>query len=218
MADLVLAIDTSTAATAVGLATATGELLAGGSHVPAQGERPGHAARVMTLAVDALAVAGASWADVHKIGIGCGPGGFTGLRIGISTGLGLVAATGADSAPVSSLDAIAAATAHDGPLVAVIDARRGEVFARRYSSALAPQGQPWVGDPAMVEVDGALVVGDGTAPYRAVFVANGGHLPEPGDPLHELDGAALVGVAVRAEPGPALPVYLRDPDAKPRQA
>ncbi len=216
MPELVLALDTATAATAVGLATVEGEVLAAGSHIPAPGERPGHASQVMALAVDALTAAGGDWSDVRRIGIGVGPGGFTGLRIGIATGLGLVAATGAEAAPISSLDALAAATGNSGPIVAVIDARRGEVFARRYSSALAPDGAAWVGDPAAIGVQGALVVGDGAVPYRDVFLAGGAELPDAGDPLHEVDGRALVGLAVTAPVGPAEALYLRDPDAKPR--
>lgn len=216
MSDLVLAIDTSTAATAVGLATSAGEVLASGNHVPGAGERPGHASQVMALAVDALAAAGADWSDVRTIGVGTGPGGFTGLRIGIATGLGLAAATGADTAPVSSLDALALATAHDGPVVAVIDARRSEVFARRFANAGDPDGEPWVGDPELLDVRSALVVGDGAERYREQFVAAGGTLPEPGDPLHEVDGSALVKLATQAAHGPVAPLYLREPDAQPR--
>ena len=67
------------------------------------------------------------WDAVTRIAVGVGPGGFTGLRIGIATARALSQARDLPLVGVSSLAALAAPV--DGPVVAVIDARRGEVFA-----------------------------------------------------------------------------------------
>ena len=64
--------------------------------------------------------------DVNTIVVGCGPGTFTGLRIGIATARGLGMALGIPVLGVSTLDALLQG---DGVEVACIDARRGEVFA-----------------------------------------------------------------------------------------
>ena len=81
-------------------------------HEPAPGERPGHAAQLLPLARRALDALGASFADVRRIGVGVGPGTFTGLRIGVATARALAQATGAEVAAVSTLEALAAAAAH----------------------------------------------------------------------------------------------------------
>jgi len=217
MTALVLALDTSTAATVVGLATTGGEVLASAAHVPSEDERPGHASQLLALADDALASAQAGWQDIERLGIGAGPGGFTGLRLGIATGLGLAAATGAQVVPVSSLDALALAAGSDGPVVAVLDARRSEVFARRYGPHGQAAGEPLVCDPAELDVGGSLVIGEGARRYAGLLRSAGGDVPGEDDPRHELDGAALARLALLAEPAPVTPVYLREPDAKPRR-
>jgi tRNA threonylcarbamoyladenosine biosynthesis protein TsaB len=124
----VLGFDTATPDTVVGL-------LAGDApprelrHTPAPGERPGHASRLLPLARELLDDARLRFADLDRIAVGIGPGTFTGLRIGVATARALAQAAGAELAAVSTLQALAAAADHDGPVLAVLDARRGEAFA-----------------------------------------------------------------------------------------
>lgn len=84
---------------------------------------------------------------LDAIAIGAGPGSFTGLRIGMATAKGIAFAAGRPLWAVSSLAALAddALTelgnrqllAHaDGVIVAVLDARRGEVFAGCYRNGV----------------------------------------------------------------------------------
>ena len=82
-------LDTSTSATSVAV------LVPGGREVerrddPAPGERPRHAESLQTLLEQALVQAEVGWEDVGRICVGTGPGGFTGLRLGIATARALV--------------------------------------------------------------------------------------------------------------------------------
>ncbi|HSD76597.1 MAG TPA: tRNA (adenosine(37)-N6)-threonylcarbamoyltransferase complex dimerization subunit type 1 TsaB, partial [Solirubrobacteraceae bacterium] len=125
---VVLGFDTATAHTVVAvLAEGRGPVEL--RHVPGPGERPGHATRLLPLARRALAAAGLRFGDVDRLAVGVGPGTFTGLRIGVATGRALAQAGGAAVVPVSTLRALAAAAGHDGPVLAALDARRGEAFA-----------------------------------------------------------------------------------------
>ena len=109
----VLAFDTATPATVVGVADDGGELLAQRRHDPAPGERPGHGPMLLALCDEALREAGAAWADVARIGAGVGPGTFTGLRIGVATARALAQGLGAELVAVSTLEALSLA-ARDG--------------------------------------------------------------------------------------------------------
>src|SRR5687768_11489597 len=88
-----LAFDTATPATAVGLLAGPQRLEA--RHDPSPGERPGHAAELLALARQLLDAAGLAFGDVDRIAVGTGPGTFTGLRIGVATARALAQATGA---------------------------------------------------------------------------------------------------------------------------
>ena len=96
----------------------------------------------MALVVDVLGAAGAGWAEVDRIAVGVGPGTFTGLRIGVATAHALARARGIELVGVSTLHSLARGASaaggrggtHDA-VMAVIDARRGEVFAAGWAAA-----------------------------------------------------------------------------------
>jgi len=74
-------------------------------------------------------------ADLAGIGLSIGPGSFTSLRIGVATVKGLVFRTALPVIPVSTLQALAEASAqateHEAPalaIVALLNAQRGEVY------------------------------------------------------------------------------------------
>ena len=199
----VLALDTATPETVAALLRADGEVFA----ATETAERR-HAARLLPLAEEVLAAAGLPWGALARLGVGVGPGGFTGLRIGIATARGLAQALGLEVVPVSSLDALCG----DGE-VAAIDARRGEVFARGPGlpvGAWAPE------EVARRVAPGTVIRGDGALRYRELFAAAGLVVPDGG---HGLDGARLCRLAASGVPVPVhalVPDYRREPDAKPR--
>ena len=212
-----LAFDTATPSTVVALRTADGE--AELRHDPAPGERPGHAAQLLPLATRLLDEAGLAFADLDRIAVGVGPGTFTGLRIGVATARALAQAAGAALTGVSTLHALAAGAGRDGPVLAVLDARRGEAFAAVFAGrevvaeprALAPGRLP-----ELVH-EGLLAVGDGAVRFRDVLEPPGARVPGDGSPLHRVSALALAGLAGTASGSgieDVVPAYLRLPDAE----
>jgi len=220
---VVLAFDTATAATVVGAARDGGAVVTR-RHDPAPGERPGHATQLLTLVEEALGELGARLADVTRLGVGVGPGSFTGLRIGVATGRALAQATGAAAVPVSTLDALAwgpgAAGPPAGPVLAVLDARRGEAFVAAWDGgartldpvAVRPDA---LGALGVLHAAGGAAVGDGAVRYRAALQDEGVAVPPDGAAEHLVDGAALVALTVVGEVVSRerlVPDYLRVPD------
>ncbi|MET0604119.1 MAG: tRNA (adenosine(37)-N6)-threonylcarbamoyltransferase complex dimerization subunit type 1 TsaB, partial [Baekduia sp.] len=151
---MILALDTATPATVVGVAAPDGTLLAARRHDPAAGEKPGHTTQLLPLAHAALTEAGASWSDLTRIGAGVGPGTFTGIRIGVATARALAQGLDVETVALSTLHALAlGAVRGNGPVLAILDARRGEAYLAAYDPAgaqvLAPSA--W-GPERLVEV------------------------------------------------------------------
>ena len=215
-----LAFDTATPATVVALVAGGQEAEA--RHDPAPGERPGHASQLLALAAGLLADAGLAFGDLDRIAVGTGPGTFTGLRIGVATARALAQATGAPLTGVSTLRALALAAepaAQGQPVLAVLDARRGEAFAaawRAQEPVLAPAAvTPEV--LAGLARPGWLAVGDGAVRFRAVLQPSGADVPADGSGLHgvsALSVARLAAAAPQGAGGDVVPDYLRLPDAE----
>jgi tRNA threonylcarbamoyladenosine biosynthesis protein TsaB len=101
------------------------------------------AEHLLPALVELLAEAGLPIEAVGYFAVSIGPGSFTGLRVGVSTVKGLAFGTGARVAPVPTLAALAARVGPaEGPIAAVLDARRGEVYGAVYPAA---GGEPLVG-------------------------------------------------------------------------
>ena len=137
---IVLGLDTATRATAVALMLDGGEVLRARDDPP-PGEHPGHATGLLAMAGGLLAAAGVPWGSVERIAVGLGPGTFTGLRVGVATARGIAQSLSIELVGVSSPLALATAALAAPPapevgvedrVLAVIDARRGEVFASAY--------------------------------------------------------------------------------------
>jgi tRNA threonylcarbamoyladenosine biosynthesis protein TsaB len=166
--------------------------------------------------------------DVDRIAVGVGPGAFTGLRVGVATARGLAQSSGAELVAVSSLRALAAAALQaggQGAVLAVIDARRSEIFAAAYAGDGAELATGRAIEPgavvALLEEAGltsALAVGDGALRYRAELESAGLEVAPGTSPLHLLRAAAICALAASTEhtgsSEPVLPDYLRRPDAE----
>ncbi len=94
--------------------------------------RNAHGEALLPLVEAVLQEAGIPLRALSAIGVGVGPGSFTGIRVALGTAIGLRLATGVPLVAVDAFDALeeAAAAPSDGIVVAVLDALRGEVFVR----------------------------------------------------------------------------------------
>jgi tRNA threonylcarbamoyladenosine biosynthesis protein TsaB len=224
---VVLGFDTATPDTVVALAVGGDDPLEL-RHAPAPGERPGHAAQLLPLAQALLDRAGLGFADVTRIGVGVGPGTFTGLRIGVATARALAQASGADLAAVSTLHALAAGAAHDGragPVLAVLDARRGEAFAAAYRGderllgpvAVRPEALRGLIEKRPEPPETWLAVGDGALAFRAKLEPAAIAVPADGNPCHRVSAVAICRLAAASLPvarDALVPEYVRLPDAE----
>ncbi len=227
----VVALDTATDATVAGVLLDDGRVVERRDDPP-PGTRPNHASRLLALAEAALAEAGIDWAHVDRIAVGFGPGGFTGLRIGVATARALAQAHDTLLVPVSTLRALALGHVH--PAVAVIDARRGEVFAAAWLADGTPVLPPraWapealaraVAAPGSGGPDGRAVpwprlcVGNGAVRFRSELERAGADVPPDGSSAHRVGARALCRLGAAGEPASrdlVLPDYRREPDAKP---
>jgi tRNA threonylcarbamoyladenosine biosynthesis protein TsaB len=217
----VLGFDTATPDTVVALAVDGGEP-AELRHAPAPGERPGHATQLLPLAGALLARAGLRFGDLDRIAVGVGPGTFTGLRIGVATARALAQAAEAELCAISTLHALAAASGHDGPVLAVLDARRGEAFAAAWHGiehlagpvAVAPEALPRL----LHRRSGRwLAVGDGALAFRDRLEPASVTVPAAGSPCHRVSAIAMCRLAANSPPverDALVPDYVRLPDAE----
>ena len=232
---IVLGLDTATPSTVAGVLRdgAVFEV----RDDPAPGERPAHAARVLGAAEEALAAAGVGWDEVTRLAVGVGPGSFTGLRIGIATARGLAQARNIPVTGVSTLEALArgagtrpqasgtAGGAEAPPILAVLDARRGEAFAAAWSAGQAVLAAAALSPEALAERVRAmpvapLAVGDGAVRFRGSLEAAGAHVPPDEDGVHRLRAEHVCRLGAEGSPtdrDALLPDYLREPDAVPRR-
>src|ERR1700753_676265 len=160
MSHLVLAIDTSTPAVTAGV-VADGEFLAEQGSLDARA----HAERITPNVLAALADAGRSMADLDAVVVGCGPGPFTGLRVGMATASAYGHALGIPVYGVCSLDAIGGQTR--GEALVVTDARRREIYWARYRDGARIDG-PAVNAPADVDPGSSQAVA-GSPEHAALF-------------------------------------------------
>ena len=194
MNTIILAIDTATPSVTAGIVKLDGiEVLAERVTVDARA----HAEQLTPNVLAALADAGLTVDDLGAVVVGCGPGPFTGLRVGMATAAAYGHALGIPVHGVCSLDAIGIESAGTvSEVLVVTDARRREVYWARYRDGVRVDG-PAVNSPA--DVPGA-----GEALARpAVYPTASGLVRAVAD--------------FSAEPAPLIPLYLRRPDAKPQQ-
>jgi tRNA threonylcarbamoyladenosine biosynthesis protein TsaB len=127
----ILGLDTATWKASVGLRI-DGQLSSEKSRT-ADGS---HAVSLLSLIEEVLRDGGCAVRDLDAVAVSGGPGSFTGLRIGLSIAKGLAYATGACLIAVPTLEALARTVAHlDGRICAVLDARKGELYAACFQSS-----------------------------------------------------------------------------------
>jgi tRNA A37 threonylcarbamoyladenosine modification protein TsaB len=115
---------------------------------------------------------------VDKVAVATGPGSFTGLRVGVSFGLGLAIGLRVPIVPLATLQLQSARS--PTPVTAVVEAGRGRYYFK------APGGETHLGEPADVPAGYPLV---GNIADRRSLVAAGHHF-KPEDELQPFWRAA----------------------------
>jgi len=198
---IALVIETATAACSVALLDGD-RILAARHELVGRG----HAERLVPMVGEVLAEAGQNRADL--IQVDCGPGSFTGIRVGIAAARGLALAWGV---PVSGFSALAliAATAKEDVGVA-LSGGHGELFVQRFTRApLMPVDalRSLRPEAAAQAVPDDLVLGSGA---EALVAARGTGRAEEVFP-NAADARLLPGALTALPP---TPLYGRAPDAK----
>ncbi|HEX2701921.1 MAG TPA: tRNA (adenosine(37)-N6)-threonylcarbamoyltransferase complex dimerization subunit type 1 TsaB [Solirubrobacteraceae bacterium] len=214
----VLGFDTATPVTAVGLLSDLGEQFEA-RDAPAPGERGHHAERLLVQSCELLVAARLAWTELQVIAVGVGPGGYTGLRIGLATAHGLALAHDAQLVGVPTLRALAEPV-REVTAIAVLDARRGELFVGAYLDDVEVLSPCVISPPELARAlggvgrRGALAIGDGALAQRDLLSHIGIEVPAEDSPLHQLHGGAICRLAAASLGTPATPLYLRRPDAE----
>ena len=218
----VLVIDTATDVVVTGVGTVAGS----GVRVLADratADHRRHAEVLTTLMSETLDEAGVRRDGLDAVVVGCGPGPFTGLRVGMATGAGFGDALGLPVYGVCSLDAIAADAAQHFPagssMAVVTDARRREVYWARYRDGARFSG-PDVSAPAVVAESLAaqpVDVAAGSPSHLELCGWQGEPSLVTTPTVRGLLLASADDVVTGAAPGPLVPLYLRRPDAVERK-
>lgn len=214
-----LAIETSTESCSVAL-NHNGELISRSEIAPRR-----HAELLLPMCEDVLAEAGVSRRQLDAIAVGRGPGAFTGVRLAISAAQGIALALDLPVIPISSLAALACDAPHDGNrILAVIDARMGEVYAGVFrpdrEGLVEATATESVGSAEMLRFSSGApwnVIGSGWETYADVIRLRLGTSPAWAEGKRYPQATAIARLAAREfaagqslAPELALPVYLRD--------
>lgn len=215
----VLGFDTSTALLSVALTDGRETLAERFVEADSNG-RPRHARDLMG-AIEAEVGGVGGWHGISRIAVGTGPGTFTGVRIGVATARALAQASGVELVGVSSLAALAAG-ASEGPVLAVIDAKRDEVFAALFEGS-EEVWEPAVGPPSELAQRilsagiSPVAIGDGAVRFRKELEASGARVPRNGEDVHRVGARHVCILGAGIDPPPLeeiKPTYLRRPDAE----
>jgi tRNA threonylcarbamoyladenosine biosynthesis protein TsaB len=191
----------------------------------------GHAERLMPMIAKAMRQAAVDFADLDRIAVTRGPGGFTGLRVGMSAAKAFALAAAKPLVALNSLELLAMsakAKMHNAlfadVLAVAVDARKDAIYLQFFNASdLTP-----LMEPVLASVAGGveqcqdyldagrrlMIVGSGNALILAAL-----HDSEAMGAFEELQGDARHLAAVAADLTPACetrPLYLRSADAKPQ--
>lgn len=216
-----LAIDTSTTSCSVAL-------LDGRRLVAEETFTDGktHSRHLMSMIDNILCRCSQDSERLDGIAVTRGPGTFTGLRIGLSTVKGLAEAAELPVVGINSLAALAyPLRLMERPVVAMIDARRGEIYHAQFSAEVETSKHPVavsVPDAAADSIpEGAVLVGSGALLYRSVFENQCSNVRYADDTAHIIRAASVGMLAmVRFESGEVdsvgtlVPEYVRKSDAQ----
>ena len=157
----------------------------------------GQSERLVPMLEEILAEAGIAWRDLDALGVGTGPGNFTGIRIAVATARGLSLALGVPAIGVTSFEILRDGSAAAGHALVAVEAPRGMAYVQAFDGDV-PSGEPRLVDPA----EAGLV----TSPVVL------GSLPVLPARLARIAQRKLAGGTSHNRP---TPLYIRPADAAP---
>jgi tRNA threonylcarbamoyladenosine biosynthesis protein TsaB len=188
-----------------------------------------HSERLLPSVETLLKAASLTVKDLTAVSVSVGPGSFTGLRIGVAAAKGLAFSLGVPLFGIPTLEVLAAnASPGRGPACAVIDARRGEVFAALFrSSGEKPVRvrRERIMTPAELAASlppETLVLGDLPAELTDLLPSRGkrrvslapAHQNAPRAAVVALRGETFLAEGRPSETQTLVPLYLRPSDAE----
>ena len=185
-----------------------------------------HSQSILPMVQELLREAGLALSDCDAIAFGAGPGSFTGVCTACGVAQGLAFGAGLPVLPLVTLEAMAeACRARTGAseVLAVLDARMGEVYWAQYRHDAARGAWVEVAAPALcapqdlepVPAEGLAACGNGFSAYPEAFAGKAFALAALDDILPHARELALLGVPALAAglavlPAQAQPLYLRN--------
>ena len=185
-----------------------------------------HSDAILPMVQSLLADAGISLAECDAIAFGAGPGAFTGVRTACGVVQGLAFGADLPVIPVVTLLALAEACRYSSgavDVVAVLDARMGEVYWAQYHYDVAGMSWAVVFEPALCApalvlphlVEGVRLVGNGLAAYQDKFLLSAELLHQAEYALPDAQAVARLALPVlqaglALSPVHAQPLYLRN--------
>lgn len=216
----VLAIDTAGSACSAAV-TRGGAVLA----AERRPMRHGHGEALLPMIDRVVAAAGLAPERIDIVAAATGPGGFTGIRVGLAAAHGIALATGARLVGISSFEVVAASVRDSRSLLVALDSRREDLYVQPFAPA---EGRP-LAEPLAV-LPGALadyleaaglrpagpllIAGDAALAGAAALKGRSGIAVADNSAPDALGVAAAVLRLLRdgAATAPARPLYLRPPD------
>ncbi|MDD7363175.1 MAG: tRNA (adenosine(37)-N6)-threonylcarbamoyltransferase complex dimerization subunit type 1 TsaB [Peptoniphilus sp.] len=217
----ILAFDTATMETSCAI-TEDDKVLASSS----VNSTVSHSETLIGMIESMLKTLGISIRDIDMIGVGVGPGSFTGLRISVVLAKVLAKSLGIPVVGVSTLAALSRQVAEDGIVVPVLDARRHRVYTAFFEKTgdeiVREEKDDAVAVDELIEraPEGAVFIGDGLAAYGEELAAAGKDFTLYPAALSKV-GAAFIAKearAVLASEGASNPYALEPNYLRPSQA
>ena len=189
----------------------------------------GHAVHLMPMVRDVMAESGLDFPDLDFIATTTGPGGFTGLRIGLAAARALAMAAKLPIVGYSTLETVARSPRRDAnrrPVLVVLDAKRTDFYFQLFKPDGAAMGPPATAAPDLIAAavtpqNPVIICGDGADAVFETINAYGIQLERSKGP--DVPDAAILAQIAHSDVGsdmkfqfksrPPEPVYLRAPNA-----
>ncbi len=184
----------------------------------------GQSERLVPMIEAVMAEASLDYGALEAIAVTIGPGGFTGVRIGLATARGLALAWDRPLIGVSNFEAVAAAVPGarraGRHLVVLLDAKRAELYAQVFDEsgrALEAAACLLPEDLAAALPPGPLLLAGDAVAQAKPALSHAGRAFEVVEPCAGADAAVVAALAAgrplpAADAAPPAPLYLRPPD------